>query len=201
MIIRWLLTLAWRQRNIREARLGKRETDNIFKDGFPSHLNIAKPQWVVEELQDAPNATFWQAYFRSDETKTGQEVRGVVPKQLVMLLEEYVTDCRPLLAKKHAGNLLFVNHDGGPLLSREMTSLVGNLTSRFCGKRVTPHLFRDALAHRWLDEHPEDYLSLSKILWHRNVKTTILIYGRNFDKSHRMKKAAEWLDSHEKDAS
>jgi len=197
LMVRVLLTLAWRQRNIREARLGERESDNIFKDGFESNVNIAKPQWVLDALTENPKATFWQIYFRPHETKTGSEIRGVLPAQLAVLVEEYITECRPLLAGKGAGSLLFVNRVGNPLKSNELTSLIGNLTARYCAKRVTPHLFRDAFAHRWLDEHPDDYLSLSKILWHRDVKTTIQIYGRNFDESHGMKKAEEWLAEHQ----
>jgi len=196
LIIRWELILPWRQRNLREMRLGNRGTDNLFKEGFPENINIAKPQWVIDELAKNPEATFWQVYFRRHETKTGMEVRGVVPWQLVALLEEYI-DCRHLLAGVGAGNILFVNHVGNPLISREVTDLIGNLSARYCGKRVTPHLFRDAFAHRWLDEHPDDYLTLSKVLWHRDVKTTIRIYGKNFDESHGMKKAAEWIESHE----
>jgi integrase len=59
---------------------------------------------------------------------------------------------------------------------------------------MTPHLFRDAFAYAWLDAHPADYLALSKILWHRNIKTTIRIYGREFDESNGAQKTEEWLE-------
>jgi integrase len=198
LMVRWLLVLPWRQRNLREMRLGDREADNLFFDALPSNVHIAKPQWVVDKLAENPLAKFWQIHFRPHETKTGLEIRGVLPLQMVSLLEEYIHDCRPLLVKAKAGKLLFVNRAGNPLIAVQVSALIGHLTSRFCGKRVTPHLFRDAFAHRWLDEHSDDYLSLSKILWHGNVQTTIKIYGRNFDESHGMKKAEEWLAEHEK---
>ena len=194
LMLQWLLILPWRQRNIREARLGTPEKDNIFKTGFSSLVNIAKPQWVEEELSRDPGATFWQVFFRKHETKTGQEVRGVIPKQLVPLLEEYLQFCRRILIGRSDPGRLFVNRRGGVLLDREVTSLIGNLTVRYAGKRVTPHLFRDSYAHCWLDDHPEDYLTLSKILWHRSIKTTIRIYGRNYDESHGIRKAEEWTE-------
>lgn len=49
---------------------------------------------------------------------------------------------------------------------------------------MTPHLFRDAFAYAYLESHPEDYLTLSKILWHRSIKYTLSVYGRNFDESN-----------------
>jgi integrase len=49
------------------------------------------------------------------------------------------------------------------------------------------------LGYRWLDDHPEDYLTLSKILWHSDVRTTLRIYGRNFDESNGAAKVDEWL--------
>jgi integrase len=154
LLFRWLLVLPWRQRNIREARLGTGEKDNIFKAGFTPLVNIAKPAWVEEELKRNPNAQFWQIFFRKHETKTGQEIRGVVPKQLVPFLEEYL-QYRPLLITGIDPRTLFLNRNGRSISPIGVTGLVGNLTARYRGRRVTPHLFRDAFAHCWLDDHPD----------------------------------------------
>jgi hypothetical protein len=35
----------------------------------------------------------------------------------------------------------------------------------------------------YLGKATEDYLTLSKILWHTNINTTIRIYGRRFNES------------------
>jgi integrase len=63
----------------RSATWDPREGQYIFKTGFSSLVNIVKPQWVEEELSRDPSATFWQVFFRKHETKTGQEVRDVIP--------------------------------------------------------------------------------------------------------------------------
>jgi hypothetical protein len=34
-----------------------------------------------------------------------------------------------------------------------------------------------------LEKRPEDYLTLSKLLWHRNIETTIRIHGARFNES------------------
>jgi len=54
------------------------------------------------------------------------------------------------------------------------------------------------LAVKWLEEHPEDYLTVSKILWHRNIQTTLRIYGRNFDESHGVRRMEAWLEDRQR---
>ena len=75
---------------------------------------------------------------------------------------------------------------------------MGNLTLRYTGRRVNPHLFRDIFAVKWLEDHPEGYLTLKNILWHSNIQTTLQIYGRNFDESHGARCVEEWLDMRKK---
>ena len=75
--------------------------------------------------------------------------------------------------------------------------LVSTLTLRHGGRRVTPHPFRDIVAFTWLKEHPEDYLTLSKILWHRNINTTIKNYGSRFNESSGVRSMETWLEKRE----
>jgi integrase len=195
LLIEWMLFFPWRQRNLREARLGEPEDANVFKDGFNSGIPVAQPAWVTESLQKNPSEMFWQIHFRPCETKTGQSVRAVVPRRLVFLLEEYLQYHRPILLRDgYDPGTLFVNRVGRRFMSKEVLALVGNLTARYGGRRMTPHLFRDSFAYAWLDAHSADYLTLSKILWHRNIKTTIRIYGREFDESNGAQKTEEWLE-------
>lgn len=66
---------------------------------------------------------------------------------------------------------LFLNDAGGPLRSLILRTMVSELTLRYGGKIVTPHLFRDIFAFMWLELNPQDYLTLSKLLcpWQRAV--------------------------------
>jgi hypothetical protein len=193
-LMRWLATLVWRQRNIRECRVGsKPELVNLFKSAIPPFVTMAKPKWIAEQLAIDPRKQFWQFHFREEETKNGHEVRAFLPRQLVGPLEEYVVHHRPTLFEGRDPGTLFMNRVGSPLTSNEIRDLVANITCRYAQRRVTPHVCRDILAYAWLDHHPEDYLSLSKILWHRNVNTTLQKYGRRFDESNGMRKLEEWL--------
>jgi integrase len=114
---------------------------------------------------------------------------------MVSLLEEYVSQWRSVLLNGRPDpGTLFLDKNGRSFDRNALAILVGKLALVHGGRRVTPHIFRDIFAFRWLDDHPHDYLTLSKLLWHRNVNTTIRIYGSQFDYSHALMRAEEWFD-------
>jgi hypothetical protein len=193
LLILWLTTLPWRQRNIRECRLGEPATANLFFAPLPLFTHVAKPKWVEEALRRNPGQSVWQFYFRADETKTGQQVRGILPRRLVGPLEAYLADRRPKLVGKEDPGTLFVNDDGGAIDGQIMSYHVSEIVLKHTGRRTTPHLFRDAFSYAFLAANPEDFLSLSKILWHKSVKYTLSVYGRNFDESNGVRRVDEWL--------
>jgi integrase len=195
LVIQWLLILPWRQRNIRECRIGlKSNGANLFKAEIEQWDSVAKPKWVQEELRSNPRAKFWQYHFREDETKNGREVRSILPRRLIPLLEEYLEHARPLLLNGTDPGRLFLNEDGAPFKENTIIALIEKLTLRYGRRRVTPHIFRDIWAYWWLSSHPEDYLTVSKKLWHRNIQTTLRIYGCKFDESQADCRVEEWLD-------
>jgi integrase len=195
LLITWLITLPWRQRNLRECRIGAPHVSNLFFAELPPLVHIAKPSWVEEALSKDPHQQFWQFHFREVETKMGQAVRGILPRRLIPLLEAYLEDHRPHLMRDTDPGTLFLNHNGGPLRGQEISELVSQRTFEHTGRRVNPHLVRDIFAYAWLDDHPEDYLTVSKILWHRNIATTLQVYGKNFDESNGVRRIDEWLSS------
>lgn len=193
-LIKWLIALPWRQRNIRECRIGG-SNPNLFKAKIPIHISIDKPLWVQIEEQKNPAAEFWQIHFIPKETKMDREIRAVLPRPLVEPLEEYLAEFRPHLVKSRDPGTLFVKKDGTPMKSGTVSNLVARLTSQYGGKRVNPHLFRDIVAFAWLKEHPKDYLTLSKILWHANINITIKTYGSRFDESSGVCAMETWLEA------
>ncbi len=192
-LFRWFLVFPWRQRNIREFRIGG-SNPNLFKSKLPPYCAIDKPAWVIEEEAKNPNAEFWQISFSPEEVKTGISVDLIVPQRLIQPLEEYLTRWRPLLLGGKAVDTLLVSPRGKPLRSGQVGKAIGHWTTQFANTRTTPHLIRDSVAYKWLKEHPKDFLSLSKILWHKNVQTTIRIYGSRFDESSGTCAMEAWLD-------
>ena len=165
----------------------------MFFAALPQFVHVAKPKWVEEALECDPKKAFWQFYFREDETKTGQKVRGILPRRLIPLLEEYLTVHRPRLVAKEDPGTLFVNADGCEIDYQIMTYHISEIVLKHAGRRMTPHLFRNAFAYAYLDAHSEDFLTLSKILWHKTIQYTLSVYGKTFDESNGVRRVDEWL--------
>ncbi len=193
LVMEWLATLPWRQRNLRECRIGSSEGANVFFGPLPPLKHIAIPASMVEALKRDPSTPLWQFHFRPPETKSDRHVRGILPRNLVRSLEQYLRVHRPLLVGSTDPRTLFLNREGGALDRQVMTDLVGQLTLAHCGVRSTPHVARDAFAYAFLKAFPKDFLSLSKILWHRDVMYTLRIYGSSFDESDGACRVDEWL--------
>lgn len=198
LMLRWLLILPWRQRNLRECRIGG-PMPNLFKGKVSPFSELDKPSWVLEEEARNQNTEFWQIRFAPKETKTGIAVNVLLPRQLIGPLEQYLAEYRPLLLAGRNTESLFVNGIGRPLSDESVEKIVGRWTAKFSGVRTTPHLFRDAVAFKWLKDHPKDFLTLSKILWHKNVQTTINIYGSRFNESSGVCAMEAWLDERASD--
>jgi integrase len=200
LLLTWLITLAWRQRNIRECRIGG-SRPNLFKAKIPNYIWVDKPAWVQAEERSNPESTFWQVHFAPEEiktgTKTGKSIHAVLPRPLIRPLEEYLSVFRPRLVTVRDPGTLFVKGDGTSLNDENVTDLISRLTLKYAGKRVNPHLMRDIVAFAWLKEHPKDYLTLSKILWHSNINYTIKVYGSQFDESSGVCAMEAWIEERE----
>lgn len=193
LIFRWFLVFPWRQRNLRECTIGG-PAPNLFKARIPPITEIDKPRWIEEEEAKNPAAEFWQISFDPDGTKTHIAVDLFVARQLVEPLEEYLSRYRPLLVKGNDPGTLFSTPRGRRMRSDQVGKVIGHWTTVFAPKRTTPHLIRDAIAHRWLKSHPKDYLTLSKLLWHKNIQTTIGIYASRFNESSGLCAMEAWLE-------
>lgn len=192
-----LLVFPWRQRNLRECRIGG-ENPNLFKARVPEFSYIEKPTWAQQAEAENPNAEFWQIKFSHQETKTGVSVHALLPRHLVGLLEEYLSEYRPILMNGGGSDKVFLTSEGVDMQTPFVTQLVSDLTLRYGGRRVTPHLFRDIVAFAWLKAHPQDYLTLSKMLWHKNVATTINYYASRFNVSSSTVAMESWLEERQK---
>ena len=192
LMLLWLTTLPWRERNLRECRVGeRRKRANIFKDVLDD--DIATPPWVDELIAKNPDAKIWQFYFSSDETKNHQIVKGVLPERLVGPLEDYLERWRPILLGSRRPNNLFVDEAGDPLSKSSTVRRVLNVSYRELGQRATPHSIRHSYALNWLEYHPRDYSVLARILWHANPTTTIKMYPHGLNESHGAVFVDEWF--------
>jgi hypothetical protein len=112
LLMLWILLLPWRQRNIRELRVGGRYP-NLFKAAIRHYCTATKPNWVAEQERLTPDASFWHIRFAPHETKMKHSVQIFLPAELLPLLQDYLSKHRPVLVRNcdDAGTL-FVNHKG-----------------------------------------------------------------------------------------
>lgn len=192
-MFRWYLALPWRQRNLRECRIGGM-APNLFKGKIPLLSEIDKPTWGIEEEARNPDAEFWMISFDPDATKTHIPIDLLLPRQLIAPLEEYLAEYRPLLLSGAKAETLFVSARGKPLRPDQVSKTIGHWTMNFATRRTTPHMIRDSVAYKWLKEHPQDFLTLSKILWHKSPQMAIQTYGARFNESSGMCALEMWLD-------
>lgn len=195
-----LVIMPWRQKNIRNCRVTG-DSPNLFEAPIGPFSTITRPDWVAEQERATPGARYWQIHFAPSETKMKNEVNAFFPSELVPLLKEYLSVHRPaLIGKSVDPGTLFVSRVGRSMNISQINKLVANLASTHAGVPVTPHLYRDIVAFEWLQTHPEDYLTISKLLWHRNISTTLTIYGKRFDVSTGVARMDDWRSSRMKKA-
>jgi hypothetical protein len=72
--------------------------------------------------------------------------------------------------------------------ARQLTALVGNLTARFGGCRMTPAMIRRLFALGWQAEKSHDYYTLSRVLGRANVRSMIHTFRNHLSVSDAMRK-------------
>lgn len=193
LLTRMVSLLAWRQRNLREPKLGARaDGANIFKEEIHPLSTCARPDWVKTALVENPHEKVWQAQFDATETKARKEIELILPQDVAALLDEWVQVHRPLLVQGADPGTLFLNTKGRAMTQSRMTSTVGELTLRYAGRRVPPHIVRDILIVGFLKDNPEQYELAAKLLWHANPAMIRERYGANFDESFGAVAAEQW---------
>jgi integrase len=147
LILRLLIRLPMRQRNIRIMEMGK----HLYQD----------------------RAGLWHIRFVGRDLKVAMR-RGVIneyahpfPPDLVDLLQEWWQDWRPKVATADSGDYVFVNSHGKPFAFADPNKLsdpMQRLTYRFTGVGVTPHIIRDIWATEYLEQFPGDIAGAARRL-------------------------------------
>jgi integrase len=201
LLLKCLLILAWRQRNFRECRLaGSSLGGNLYKEEIPPMSRRGLPKSVRKILRADPHAKFWQFSFTPPQMKSKRSFGAVVPRQLVPLLELYLQYRSALIepGKADPGTLFLSNH-GQPLKSLILWHYVSGITSRYAGRQIHPHLFRDIHAEAWLASGRR-LVDLSNNLGHVDPSFTKKVYGKMFDESYSTEGIEDWLDNKKRDS-
>jgi integrase len=92
------------------------------------------------------------------------------------LLDEYVRNFRPLIAKREECSL-FVGDDGHAKSAGSLRDGIVKAIKRCVGIHVTPHQFRHLAGELILRENPGAYGLVQQVLGHINLKTTMNFYA------------------------
>lgn len=122
----------------------------------------------------------WEIDIPGEETKTGQPSHFTVPELLVPYLEIYLERVRPTFLKgdTQEPNALWLGFQGQPLTDHSLYCRIIMITDRLLGHSINPHLLRDCAATTLSTKSPDDALTATALLGHRNFKTTERYYIR-----------------------
>jgi integrase len=171
VILKLLVRVPLRQRNVRELRL----EENLYEDGV-GH---------------------WHLHFQGSDLKVGMRGGRVNEyhvdltehtEGLISVLKEWIKDYRPRLPGAAISPFLFVTQSGRPFTADTLLPELKDVVAMRTGKRFYPHLIRSIWATEYLT-HPKthgDYQTAATMLGD-NLQTVIQNYYDVVNKDHHVK--------------
>ena len=200
LVIDWLVTLVWRNENLIGLRLEEVLEEGKIKPANLLHIPVGEvagadlDDWAIELQKTEPKTLVWMVNFTAEETKAGRPVRAVLPRPLGAKLDVFVApnSYRDVLRCGNKTGYLLLNQRGNQMSAQQLEEAVEEATAIHAGRAINPHLFRDIYALAFLKAHNGDFLTLSKILWHKNHMVTIMEYAWMYDESVGVTVAGRW---------
>jgi integrase len=116
----------------------------------------------------------WYITIPEDEVKNRIDLEHDLPVEASTLLERYLKDFRPLLAKP--GNAALFPGDLGCKAKNTLGGQLTKIIHAYTGLKMHPHLFRHFGSCEYLKEHPGEYPVISHVLGHKSLNTTAKSY-------------------------
>jgi integrase len=127
--------------------------------------------------------TGYRVEFSGSQTKKGIAIEFVYPQWLIEPLDIYLEEVRPLLLSRAQGDQgdagwLWIGRRGRPLPPTNVTTTITNTTTRYLGRGVSPHLFRDCAA-TGIALHDPEHVGITKdILGHATAASGERFYNQ-----------------------
>jgi hypothetical protein len=183
LLLTFLILAQYPPRFVRQASIGV----NIFKGPVPEGgPPFQIPKWAKELLLVDPGTQFWQFRHESSE---GKLFRGLVLRQVVPLLELYLSQFRPMLIGTGSDpGTVFFDRTLHCLSCCRLTLYTANLSRRYAKKVVTPTAIRSSFAHYFRERHPDQDAVLANIQWVQYA-TIKMRYDEEFRRQRRARAA------------
>jgi integrase/recombinase XerD len=109
--------------------------------------------------------------FSAAETKNRRELVEPLPAALTRYIDRYFAEVRPALLRGHVSDAFWISTYRGPLSEQSIYTKICAATEEELGVRLSPHLFRDALATGIATDDPEHIRMASRLLGHADPRT------------------------------
>lgn len=109
------------------------------------------------------------------EVKNDRPLQLELPGDVVDLVSWYCVEYRDLLIEAPT-NALFPGEGGAPKKRKGFGMQIARMTRKHLGHQINPHLFRHIAAKLYLDKNPGQYATVSRLLGHRTLATTMQAY-------------------------
>lgn len=177
--------------------LGQRSGAVMYRDGLMIALLIRRPmrrknvsglrlgQTIIVE------PTVARIRVPSDETKTRAGFEYRFPNDLFPALMQYIEHVRPVLLRGSEDEVgwLWIGRRGQRLTEQDITVRVSATTALRCGRRISPHLFRDCAATEIAIEDPLHVGITRSMLGHSSTASSERFYNQagSFSAVERMR--------------
>ncbi|MGC2080246.1 MAG: site-specific integrase [Xanthobacteraceae bacterium] len=128
---------------------------------------------IDRHLQTFGDRTFLS--IASDETKNAVAIDRELPAQLARQIEIYIRKYRPVLLKTPSP-WLFPGENGGERPAGGFGQQIADFIAKEVGVVLTPHQFRHLAAKLYLDQHPDGFETVRRLLDHKSIETTMRNY-------------------------
>jgi integrase len=112
----------------------------------------------------------------------GHEVKNLVDLDfelhpaLVRLIDSFRKNYRHLFSSSPS-NFLFPSKRGSSVSCGVLGQGISQVTKKYVGVEINPHLFRHIAAKLYLDRNPGDYETIRRVLGHTSLSTTVKFYA------------------------
>jgi integrase/recombinase XerD len=173
-----------------EASLDMNSKDRavLYRDGLMISLLIAKPLRVstfaairIGQHLVQHGANYW-LLFEPSEIKSRRPYEDMIPDDLVLALERYISIYRPILLQRHdetgprESQALWICKRGTALAKRSIANPICKRTRQAFGKSLPPHWFRHAAATTLAIEAPANVRDAQYVLDHGSFGVTERYY-------------------------
>jgi integrase/recombinase XerD len=110
--------------------------------------------------------------FTAAETKNRRELVEPLPAALTPYIDRYLEEVRPVLLRGYVSDAFWVSTYRAALSEQSIYTKICAATEEELGVRLSPHLFRDALATGIATDDPEHIRMASRLLGHADQRTT-----------------------------